>query len=134
MSHGGTSAKDVVKASFPLLIQRPDLAQHFNCGGGGKAGSVLLDPVEKRNFMDTHVQKAMESACRKVEPALTGPKFKTILSDYIKRSSQLKGGMAYDQKRIGKEGLQNTSASATSQKRDGSGSSDSERESENGEL
>ena len=126
MSHGATTAKDVVKASFPLLIQRPDLAQHFNCGGSGKSGSILLDPVEKRNFIGTNVHKAMQIACRKVEAAMTGKDFKTILSDYIKWSSQLKGGMAYETKRGEKDGHKDTSASGTSIKHE---CSDSEPES-----
>ena len=83
-------------------MQRPELAQLFNCGGGAKAGSVLLDPPEKKNIMGTRFQKILEQACRQVEPTLTLQQFKTILSDYIKRSSQLKGGMAYKRKIVEK--------------------------------
>ena len=52
------TAKDVLNKVFGEVIARPSLAQHFNCGGVAKAGSVLgelSEPLDKRNIMGSKV-------------------------------------------------------------------------------
>jgi hypothetical protein len=56
---GGRDPNDVVARCLGSVIQRPQLAQHFNCGGHSKAGTVLDHPTEKENFMGTHTQKIL---------------------------------------------------------------------------
>jgi len=97
---GGNTATDVLKHAFPVVIGRPVLAECFNCGGAVKSGSILKDPEEKRNIMGSEMQMLLEMACRRSEPNLTPPQFKTYLSDYLKRSSALKGGLLHKTKQL----------------------------------
>ena len=69
------------------VIQRPQLAQHFNCGGSTKQGTVLAQPTDKTNFMGTQCQKL------------------------LLRSSGLKGGAAYKAKKTETDNKSNVAAS-----------------------
>ena len=55
----GRSENDIVLKCLSKVIQRPQLAQHFNCEGKGKAGSLLHKPADKRNFIGTECQKCL---------------------------------------------------------------------------
>lgn len=56
--HGARCEGDFVCKGISYLIQRPQLAQLFNCGGNPKGGSKV-EATEKRNFMGTQCQKAI---------------------------------------------------------------------------
>lgn len=92
ISQGGKNGSDALKMAFPFVVGRPVLAEQFNCGGKSKSGSVLKDPEEKRNIMGTRTQIILEQVCRHAEQDMSPSKFKTYLSEFLKRSSQLKGG------------------------------------------
>jgi len=91
-ARGGKTVSEVLRYTFPAVVARPALAENFNCGGAAKCGSVLQDPREKRNIMGTMVQQLIEQACRRVDSNMTYNGFKSTLSEFLKRSSQLKGG------------------------------------------
>lgn len=97
-SKGGKSATEVLKHAFPAVIARPALAENYNCGGAVKTGSVLQEPHQKRNIMGSKIQMLLEQACQRAQPELSSQQFKTLLSDFLKRSSQLKGGSHHKQK------------------------------------
>ena len=58
-SLGGRTKNDIVLKCISKVIQRPQLAQHFNCGGSTKPGSLIQDTENKQNFMDSHWQKIL---------------------------------------------------------------------------
>ena len=97
-SQGGTDAKSLIGHALPVVIARPALAENFNCGGPTKPGSVLKEPAEKKNIMGTKFQECLERVCKNLEPDLSAPKFKTLLSEFLKRSSSVKGGSLYKKK------------------------------------
>ena len=95
-TQGGKDANGVIKNVLPRVIARPVLAENMNCGGATKGGSVLPAPKDpKRNIMGTKFQVLLEKACQRVQPDLTPRLFKTLLSEYLKRSSSMKGGAQY---------------------------------------
>jgi len=98
MSQSGPDAKSLISHALPLVIARPALAENMNCGGPSKAGSVLKEPAVKRNIMGTKFQQCLERACKNIEPSLSTQKFKTLLSEFLKRSSSVKGGTLYKMK------------------------------------
>jgi hypothetical protein len=89
---GGKTAQEVLRFTFGLVIRRPSLAQYYNTGGAVKSGSVLGDTQPKRNIMGTKFKSLLMQACKRVEPDLSMARFKTYMSDFLKRSSQMKGG------------------------------------------
>ena len=88
---------EILKNGFPQVVARPALCENFNCGGPAKAGSVLTEPVEKRDFTATQVNRCIKLVALELEPALTDVQYKTKLTAYLKRASSLKGGKAYVQ-------------------------------------
>ena len=58
-SLGGRTENDMVLKCITKVIQRPQLAQHFNCGGTARAGTLLVKPTDKHNFMGTQCQKML---------------------------------------------------------------------------
>ena len=58
-SLGGRDANDLVAWCVASVIQRPELAQYFNCGGTAKGGTVIRQAMRKENFMGTHTQKTL---------------------------------------------------------------------------
>ena len=97
-SQAGADAKSLICHALPVVMARPTLAENFNCGGPTKPGSVLKEPSEKKNIMGTRFQQCLERVCKNIEPDLTAQKFKTLLSEYLKRSSSVKGGSLYKKK------------------------------------
>ena len=100
-SKGATTSKEVLNKAFGEVIARPSLAEHFNCGDVAKAGSVLGEPLEKRNIMGTKVQKTFQQCCEAVDSSISPQGFKTLLSDLLKRSSAMKGGSSWQAKKKG---------------------------------
>ena len=100
-SKGATTAKEVLNKAFGEVIARPSLAERFNCGGVPKAGSVLGEPLEKRNIMGTKVQKIFQQSCEAVDSSISPQGFKTLLSDLLKRSSAMKGGSSWQARKKG---------------------------------
>ena len=58
-SLGGSHANDAVLKCISKLIERPNLAETFNCGGLAKAGSLVLTPSQKHNFIGTECHKTL---------------------------------------------------------------------------
>ena len=99
-SLGGRDANDLVARCISSVIQRPQLAQYFNCGGYMKAGSVLEQPIEKHNFMGTHTQKVLLQVLKKAYKSENLRSLRSKASDILKRSSTLRGGEYYKKKKM----------------------------------
>ena len=124
---GGKSAQDVLRLTVGLVVSRPGLAQCFNTGGALKHGSVVGEPEAKRDIMKTTVQSLFLKACKCAEPELSPAKFKTIMSDFLKRSSGMKGGNRFNKHHESADGT----VTATSEHGDNAKSGDGDNSEDN---
>lgn len=100
MDVGSCDTNDLITTSISSLIQRPQLAQYFNCGGHPKAGSVIKQAGDKHNFMGTNVQKNLFHVVQKEYGKEDLRSFQSKVSDILKRSSTMKGGEHYKKKKL----------------------------------